>query len=97
MSFSHCLWLLSLFCGRFVLYAILSAILSFAIISLGKRELVALLSLRLSYDVTPGNEITHAVKSINHYSCKDVYSYSCLHPLSNEQKSMFKSGDSRAV
>ena len=24
----------------------------------------------------------------------DVYSYSCLHPLSNERKSMFKSGDS---
>ena len=32
-----------------------------------------------------------------HYSCIDVYSYSCLHPLSNERKSMFKSGDSRAV
>ena len=31
------------------------------------------------------------------YSCIDVYSYSCLHPLSNERKSMFKSGDSRAV
>ena len=55
--FSHCLWLPSLFCGRFVLYAVLSAILSFAIISLGKRELVALLYLRLSYDVTPGSEI----------------------------------------
>ena len=33
----------------------------------------------------------------NHYSCIDFYSYSCLHPLSNERKSMFKSGDSRAV
>ena len=32
-------------------------------------------------------------KSINHYSCIDIYSYSCLHPLSNERKSMFKSGD----
>ena len=30
-------------------------------------------------------------------SCIDIYSYSCLHPLSNERKSMFKSGDSRAV
>ena len=36
-------------------------------------------------------------KSVNHYSCIDIYSYSCLHPLSNERKSMFKSGDSRAV
>ena len=27
----------------------------------------------------------------------DIYSYSCLHPLSNERKSMFKSRDSRAV
>ena len=36
-------------------------------------------------------------KLINHYSCIDFYSYSCLHPLSNELKSMFKSGDSRAV
>ena len=37
--------------------------------------------------------------SVNHYSCIDtcIYSYSCLHPLSNERKSMFKSGDSRAV
>ena len=43
MGFSHCSWLLSLFCGRFVLYAVPSAILSFAIISLGKREMVALL------------------------------------------------------
>ena len=31
------------------------------------------------------------------HSCIDIYSYSCLNPLSNEQKSMFKSGDSRAV
>ena len=31
------------------------------------------------------------------YSCIDIYSYSCLHPLSNERKSMSKSGDSRAV
>ena len=31
------------------------------------------------------------------YSCIDVYSYSCLHPLSNEGKSMFKSRDSHAV
>ena len=39
------------------------------------------------------------VREINriHHSCVDVYSYSCLHPLSNERKSMFKSGDSRAV
>ena len=29
-------------------------------------------------------------------SCIDFYSYSCLHPLSNERISMFKSGDSRA-
>ena len=36
-------------------------------------------------------------KLVNHYSCIDIYSYSCLHPLSNERKSMFKSGDSRAV
>ena len=35
--------------------------------------------------------------AIIQYSCIDVYSYSCLHPLSNERKSMFKSGDSRAV
>ena len=26
-----------------------------------------------------------------------IYSHSCLYPLSNERKSMFKSGDSRAV
>ena len=36
-------------------------------------------------------------KWINHYSCIDFYSYSCLHPLSNERKSMFESGDSHAV
>ena len=35
------------------------------------------------------------IKSL--HSSKDVYSYCCLHPLSNEQKSMFKSGDSHAV
>ena len=34
---------------------------------------------------------------LNTNSCIDIYSYSCLHPLSNERKSMFKSGDSRAV
>ena len=34
---------------------------------------------------------------INDYSCIEIYLYSCLHPLSNEWKSMFKSGDSRAV
>ena len=32
-----------------------------------------------------------------HYSCIETNSYSCLHPLSNERKSMFKSGDSHAV
>ena len=31
------------------------------------------------------------------YSCIDFYSFSCLNPLSNERKSMFRSGDSRAV
>ena len=31
------------------------------------------------------------------YSCIHVYSYSCLYPLSNERKSMFKPGDTRAV
>ena len=31
------------------------------------------------------------------HSCIYVYSYSCLNRLSNEQKSMFKSGDSYAV
>ena len=31
----------------------------------------------------------------NAYSCIDIYSYSCLHPLSNERKSIFKSGDLR--
>ena len=31
------------------------------------------------------------------YSCIEAYSYSCFNPLSNERKSMFKSGDSRAV
>ena len=36
-------------------------------------------------------------RQIVQYSCIDIYSYSCLHPLSNERKSMFKSGDSRAV
>ena len=35
--------------------------------------------------------------SLKLHSYTDVYSYSCLHPLSNERKSMFKSGDSRAV
>ena len=33
----------------------------------------------------------------NTHSCIEIYLYSCLHPLSNERKSMFKSGDSRAV
>ena len=36
-------------------------------------------------------------RCFNVYSCIDFYSYSCLHPLSNERKSMFKSRDSRAV
>ena len=40
--------------------------------------------------------ICYAIKSINNYSCIDVFSYSCLHPLSNERKSMFKSEDLRA-
>ena len=31
----------------------------------------------------------------NTYFCIDIYLYSCFNPLSNEQKSMFKSGDSR--
>ena len=31
------------------------------------------------------------------YSCIDTYSYSCFNRLSNERKSMFKSGDSCAV
>ena len=44
----HCLLLLQLFCEGFMLcpcfcYALLSAVSSFAIISLGKKELVALL------------------------------------------------------
>ena len=34
---------------------------------------------------------------VKHNSCIEIYSYSCLHPLSNERKTMFKSGDSRAV
>ena len=34
---------------------------------------------------------------VNKYSCIDIYSYSCFYPLSNEQKSMLKSGDSHAV
>ena len=33
----------------------------------------------------------------NMYSCIEIYSSSCLHPLSNERKTMFKSGDSRAL
>ena len=37
------------------------------------------------------------VSGVYLHSCIDVYSYSCLHPLSNERKFMFKSGDSRAV
>ena len=50
----------------------------------------------------PGNSVTCPVVNCsqfgpNRYSCIDIYSYSCLHPLSNERKSMFKSGDSRAV
>ena len=51
------------------------------------------------YHMTSGlrEKLHHAIKSINHYSCIDIYSYSCLHPLSNERKSLFKSGDSRAV
>ena len=32
-----------------------------------------------------------------HYSCINTYSYSCFNPLSNEHKSMFKSGDPCAV
>ena len=36
-------------------------------------------------------------KVVKTYYCIDTYSYSCLNPLSNERKSMFKSGDSRAV
>ena len=48
--------------------------------------------------------LSHTIKCIGFFSivssdnsCIDVYSYSCLHKLSNERKSMFKSGDSRAV
>ena len=47
--------------------------------------------------------LSHIIKCINFSivsndnSCIDVYSYSCLHQLSNERKSMFKSGDSHAV
>ena len=49
MLFIHCLLLLPLFCGfcvRFLFcFAVLCVLSSFAIISLGKRELVALLLL----------------------------------------------------
>ena len=34
---------------------------------------------------------------VNRHSCIDAYSYSCLHQLSNERKSIFKSGDSCTV
>ena len=40
--------------------------------------------------------LRNVTKSVKHYSCIDVYSYICLQHLSNERKSMFKSGDSRA-
>ena len=36
-------------------------------------------------------------KSINHYSCINTYAHSCLKPLSNQTKAMFKSWNSRAV
>ena len=42
-------------------------------------------------------EFFHLFITSKRHSCIDIYSYSCLHPLSNERKSMFKSGDSRAV
>ena len=58
MLFIHCLLLLPLFVGFCVkslfCYAVLCALFSFTIISLGKRELVALLfmsSLRLVADI----------------------------------------------
>ena len=38
-------------------------------------------------------EETFVIK-VSRHSCMDGYLYSCLHPLSNERKSMFKSGDS---
>ena len=34
---------------------------------------------------------------LNAHSCIGTYSYSCFNPLSNERKSMDKSGDSHAV
>ena len=34
---------------------------------------------------------------LNHYSCVEFVMQSCLKQLSNEHKSMFKSGDLRAV
>ena len=44
-------------------------------------------------------EINNKTQCVSHnvYSCIETYLYSCLHPLSNERKSMFKSGESRAV
>ena len=44
-----------------------------------------------------GLHYLHKNQFRNVHSCIDNYSYSCLKPLSNERKSMFKSGDSRAV
>ena len=32
--------------------------------------------------------VCHILKYINHYSCIDIYSYSCLNPLSNEGNSI---------
>ena len=47
--------------------------------------------------ILSGNQHAWDLGLAKAYSCIDVYPYSCLHTLSNERKSMFKSGDSRAV
>ena len=50
-------------------------------------------------DEMPDSEVGKllCISRTNEHYCIDVYSYSCLHLLSNERKTMFKSGESRAV
>ena len=58
-------------------------------------------SYTLSMSIGKGSDqnlsFCHGYNYVNTYSCINTFAHSCLRPLSNERKSMFKSGGSRAV
>ena len=73
-------------------------VLKVRIVEVNLKVLFELVSQKLKHnDTLHKDSFSSICLCINFYSCIDIYSYSCLHPLSNERKSMFKSGDSRAV